>query len=139
MKCLQILKAWLPCILAIALVYCVMFALGITCPIRFLTGVSCPGCGMTRAVVSALRLDFKTAFDYHPLWILLLPVAITLVILWRKGKRKAFHRMLYGAASVAVLVYALRFFFPSEIVVFRPQEGFFARLLGKIVSIINSI
>lgn len=35
------------------------------CVYRFLLGVRCPGCGMTRAVMAALRLDFAAAFGYH--------------------------------------------------------------------------
>ena len=37
----------------------------ISCPILSLTGVRCFGCGMTRALLSALRLDFAAAFSYH--------------------------------------------------------------------------
>ena len=32
------------------------------CPILWLTGVPCPGCGMTRALTHAVRLDFAGAF-----------------------------------------------------------------------------
>ena len=32
----------------IVLFYVVLEGLGVTCPIRFLTGVSCAGCGMSR-------------------------------------------------------------------------------------------
>ncbi len=38
---------------------------GITCIFKNFLGFSCPGCGMTRACLSALRLDFNTAFSYH--------------------------------------------------------------------------
>ena len=41
------------------------------CPFRFFFGISCPGCGMTRALLAALRLDFAAAFSYHPLFFLL--------------------------------------------------------------------
>ena len=33
----------------------------VPCVIRTVTGVKCLGYGMTRAVISALRLDFKAA------------------------------------------------------------------------------
>lgn len=35
------------------------------CPVLKLTGLPCIGCGMTRAIVSALKLDFVAAFGYH--------------------------------------------------------------------------
>ena len=40
---------------------------GSTCIILSIFGVRCPGCGLTRAVLSLLRLDFAAAVDYHPL------------------------------------------------------------------------
>ena len=34
-------------------------------------GVPCPGCGMTRATLAALRLDFAEAFRLHPMfWVM---------------------------------------------------------------------
>lgn len=42
--------------------------LDLSCPIRSLTGVPCPGCGMSRAWKAALRLDLITAFRYHPMF-----------------------------------------------------------------------
>ena len=39
-----------------------------SCPFKYLTGLDCPGCGLTRAFFSALRFDFKAAFNYHPLF-----------------------------------------------------------------------
>lgn len=38
------------------------------CPIQRLTGINCLGCGMTRAVFSAIRLDFIAAFNYHKMF-----------------------------------------------------------------------
>lgn len=46
----------------------VIVCLGLSCPIRSLTGIPCPGCGMTRAWKAALRLDIITAFRYHPMF-----------------------------------------------------------------------
>ena len=40
------------------------------CPIRAVTGVICPSCGMSRAWLAALRLDLGAAFSHHPMfWI----------------------------------------------------------------------
>lgn len=37
----------------------------ITCFILELTGIPCPGCGMTRALLAALRFRFDEAFVWH--------------------------------------------------------------------------
>lgn len=53
--------------------------------------VGCPLCGMTRAVKSLLRLDFKSAFEFNNMvWIFcaVIPVIITDVILMLKSKVK---------------------------------------------------
>lgn len=46
---------------------------GSICFIYAIFGVACPGCGMSRAFESLLKLDFSGAFFYHPLF-LLIPV-----------------------------------------------------------------
>ncbi len=45
-----------------------MNGLSIPCPIKALTGLDCPGCGNTRAVLSLLRLDIAASFSYNLLW-----------------------------------------------------------------------
>lgn len=46
----------------------VLVAIFFGCPINRFFGVECPGCGMTRAFLSALQLDFRSAFYQHPLF-----------------------------------------------------------------------
>ncbi|MBQ8741022.1 MAG: DUF2752 domain-containing protein [Clostridia bacterium] len=41
---------------------------GIPCLYKHLLGFCCPGCGMSRAYFSLLRLDFVAAFNYHPMF-----------------------------------------------------------------------
>jgi hypothetical protein len=40
------------------------------------TGLSCPGCGATRAMYSLLHGDVVTAFKFNPLLLILLPLLI---------------------------------------------------------------
>ncbi len=35
------------------------------CVLRNTTGIPCPGCGLTRSVVSAVHGDWKVSFQYH--------------------------------------------------------------------------
>lgn len=55
--------------------------IGIGCPVYQLTGLRCPGCGNSRAVLALLRLDFSGAFRYN---LLFLPELFYL--LWVIGK-----------------------------------------------------
>ena len=115
---------------AVALFYIVIESLGVTCPILFLTGISCAGCGMSRAWLSLLRLDLAGAFAFHPLFWLPVPAA-ALLLLRRKLPERAFR---WGIGLVCVLffsVYLIRLFSPGNgIVVFQPAEG----LIGRLVS-----
>ncbi len=65
-----------------------MFALGLVgilvvasewtiCPFARLSGHPCPGCGMTRATLALLRLDWAEAVRWHPLS----PICVPLVAL----------------------------------------------------------
>lgn len=44
------------------------------CPFKLATGRECPGCGMGRAVVHAMRGRFWESFSFHPLGLPLLAV-----------------------------------------------------------------
>ena len=78
------------------------------CPILWLTGVPCPGCGMTRALTHAVRLDFAGAFYYHPLWFAVPPAVLYLAhlavylyrLFWQPDPA---IRVDFGASAVARL------------------------------------
>ncbi len=55
-------------ILVIIAVILVLGSLDMKCVFKSLFGISCAGCGMTRAAASLVWFDFKAAFSYHALW-----------------------------------------------------------------------
>lgn len=62
---------------AMLLAAALLYVTHVGCPIKFLTGISCPGCGMTRAWLSAVHGDIHQAIAYHPLfWTVPLVVAL---------------------------------------------------------------
>lgn len=68
-------------VLAIGLAYALFVGLtgwGIPCIFHLLTGLQCPGCGVTRMCLALLRLDFYAAARYNSLVLALLPVALVL-------------------------------------------------------------
>lgn len=68
----------------LGVLFVLLAALGGPCLIKQTIGLPCPGCGLTRGCLSALRLDFREAVRWHPLfW--LGPLVLFLGI-WRQGK-----------------------------------------------------
>ena len=64
----ELLRRALSCTGALFVAWLALYLLDIGCIFRLMTGIPCPGCGMTRAWLAALRLDFAAAFAYHPLF-----------------------------------------------------------------------
>jgi hypothetical protein len=61
------------------------------CPFKLMTGLPCPGCGMTRSVVALLHGDITTSTYYHPLGAPLVLAALALAIVdavfwWRDAR-----------------------------------------------------
>ena len=123
---------------AIALFYAAIEALGVTCPILFLTGVSCAGCGMSRAWLALLRGDAAGAFAFHPLFWLPVPAA-ALLCFRRRIPRRAFRG---GMAIVCVLflaVYLVRLLCMEDpVVVFQPEKGLIGRLASGVLEAARS-
>ena len=86
------------------------------CPILFFTGIPCLGCGMTRACVSMIQLDFISAFYYHPLCFLL-PAAAMIVMFQRKISRKVYQRCLVGIVAAFIIVYIIRLLNPVDAII----------------------
>lgn len=56
---------------AVLLYAVILYISPISCIFNEIFGIPCPGCGMTRAWLSVLRLDFYKAFSYHLMfWVL---------------------------------------------------------------------
>ena len=73
----ELLRRALFCTGALFVAWLALYLLDIGCIFRLMTGIPCPGCGMTRAWLAALRLDYAAAFAYHPLfWVV--PIAFVL-------------------------------------------------------------
>ena len=118
--------------LAVLLIYVLCaFALKMPCPIKHLTGISCAGCGMSRALMSALSLDLTGAFRYHPLWVTVPPAAVALAILGANEKKHASMILLVCLAILFFGTWIVRLATGDEIVRFDLAQGALARLLNK--------
>lgn len=80
------------------------------CLFHKLTGLDCPGCGMTRGTYALLHGRFAEAFAFNPVGMILLPLAMIAlgieVLGWVRGKPMPFRIVpgRWGATVVAVVV-----------------------------------
>ena len=117
---------------AVVVLYTAMESIGITCPIKFITGISCAGCGMSRAWMAFLQLDIAKAFAYHPLfW--LVPIAVIVLLCKSKINIKFYKIFMFTIAGAFVIVYLYRMLIgDGNVVVFEPQNNIVFRIIRKL-------
>lgn len=119
---------------ALAIVYLCFDLIGIGCPIKWLTGVSCAGCGMTRAWISVIHGDLRQAFFYHPLFPIPPVVAATILVKNRLNKT-IYNGILLTSILLFIIIYVSRLiWFKNEIVVFEPQKGMIVRIIKVLIN-----
>lgn len=123
----------LPAVCVVAALYLIMELAGITCPIKFVTGISCAGCGMSRAWLALLHLDIRKAFAYHPLFFT--PPIFMIVWMQKKYiKENVYKNFIFTIITLYVSVYFVRLIIlKDDIVVFHPENGFIFRIISKIL------
>ena len=85
------------------------------CPIKYVTGYDCPGCGFQRSFLALLKGDFHYSFYLYPATV---PILITLVTglsahYWWGPKSKTLINVMYMiTASIITVSYLLKVFTP---------------------------
>ncbi|MCR5459658.1 MAG: DUF2752 domain-containing protein [Acetatifactor sp.] len=116
-------------ILAVVLLYAFFHVSGIGCPIHYATGVSCPGCGMTRAAFALLRFHFADAFHYHPL-VYVMPLIVLIFLIKRHIPKRLYQILIFTFILLFVTIYLVRMCDPTnDIVEFHPEQGFIFRTI----------
>ena len=125
------LYSWISLAAALVLLYGGMHLAGITCPIKYMTGISCAGCGMTRAAFALVRGNIHQAYYYHPL-VFLMPLIPVLYLYRNHMKHNVRKFILVMIIGLFIAVYLFRMADPAnEIVAANPETGLIFRVLGK--------
>jgi hypothetical protein len=108
------------------------------CLLLNLTGIPCPSCGMTRAIISFIKGDLSGAFYYHPLFFL--PTVVVLINYKKVRENKVvFNRLTFFFIAIFMVVYIIRFIklFPDKEPFLFYQNGFFPMIFRFIKNSFN--
>jgi len=126
-------RFWILCLILGVYFLFAFFLTGSPCVFRVFTGIPCPGCGLTRAGMALLRLDFHLAFFYHPIIFLIVPASLFIIIqsVIRKKPITRFIPFLFAIGVCLYIVYILRMicFFPR----IEPMVYDYSSILGRII------
>jgi hypothetical protein len=82
------------------------------CPFKVLTGIPCPGCGMTRAMLSMAKGDLNRAFMYNPFSFFLLFMVIVSVVPGKQAEKlPPITPIVMNYVFIVVLIAILAFWF----------------------------
>ena len=109
-------------ILGIALAYLIftlITGIGIPCIFSKITGLKCPGCGISRMLVSIVKLDFASAFKYNAFLFVTGPILIAYFafsevkyVIYGTSEMGKWDIILYVELALAILYGILRNIFP---------------------------
>ena len=101
------------------LIWCRATGIRIPCLFNLVTGLYCPGCGITRAAMAISRFDFVRAYNYNKLSLTVVPALLAILIIreyryiktgeWRPAKRKIeiLENILIGIMFFAAIAYGI--------------------------------
>ncbi|MBQ5840705.1 MAG: DUF2752 domain-containing protein [Clostridia bacterium] len=91
--------------------YCIAgYFLKFSCPIKLLFHISCPTCGVTRALWHLFKLDFRQYMSYNAMAIPLLITVLLFLNIDLFRKKKAIYICGYIILAVNAIYYGIRTF-----------------------------
>ena len=105
----------------------IFYLFGPGCPQQALFGISCMGCGMTRAYIQFFHGNIKGAFFYHPaFWTV--PIAAVLLLFHNKIPKKIRYAVLTFIFLIFFFVYIYRFCTHDPVLLFEIRKGLFYKI-----------
>lgn len=80
------------------------------CPLKAMTGLSCPGCGIQRAFHAVLNGRLAEALSYNYFFILSIPYAVAIVMAWvLKGTGRSQRTVFFIEHEYGIYTYVALF------------------------------
>ena len=137
-KRFELIKKDMKLLIPPIIVFAIYFTIGkrylySLCPSVVLTGLPCPGCGLTRAAFAVLRGDFLRAWELHP-FIFVIGIYIVAYCIMRYALLKdtnIMNKWLLGILIALLVFYVYRMirFFPDE----APMNYYYGSVLYNIL------
>ena len=101
-------------IIIIYLIYTYLYynySIKIPCLFHEMSNLYCPGCGITRMIISICKLDFYQAFRYNPLLFILMPFFVIYGIIyyinWLNDKKTIINKKVWNILLIIIILYMI--------------------------------
>lgn len=137
-KRLELIKRDIKLLILPAIIFLVYFVVGkrflySLCPSVVITGLPCPGCGLTRATFAFMRGDFLRAWELHPfiyiLGIYVIVYCIRRYILLRDVRSMYKCLLVILIAMLIFYIYRMIRYFPGE----APMSYYYGSIFYRIL------
>jgi len=91
------------------------------CPFKLLTGLPCPGCGITKSIIFFYKGDIIKSLTYHilgPLVILFCIVSVFVLTIEMITRKEYFNKVLYSSKVAYTLGFVLASYHITRLVIF---------------------
>ena len=105
------------------------------CPFKLLTGIPCPGCGITKSIISCYQGDLIKSLSYHifgPLVILFCMASLLTLTAEIFTQRDYFNKVVYNAKLGYALAFVLITYHATRLIVFFAHNNIGEILKGSI-------
>lgn len=103
------LPPWGRNLILLVAIFGLVYLLGVPCVFHSVTGLQCPGCGVTHMILALLRLDFSAAWGHNPYIMVAGPIlAVAVIDEWRyPAQRRGLRMGVYVILLVAAVAFAI--------------------------------
>lgn len=91
------------------------------CPFKLLTGLPCPGCGITKSIIFLYKGDIMKSLTYHifgPLVILFCVVSVFVLTLEIITRKEYLNKLFYNSKVAYMLGFVLATYHITRLVIF---------------------